>query len=132
MNELVAQSQAVLAKHAASFRFAARFLPADAREDAAVAYAFCRLVDDTVDEADDPVQADDGRGRPVTPGSRNAMRLNPDDRSRTPEMGGCACLTHPLPVAPSATPYGVWSTQTPPAQGTTSLARFRRHWACQT
>jgi phytoene synthase len=49
--DLVAQSEAVLQKHARSFSWAAPFLRPDARADAAVVYAFCRLADDTVDEA---------------------------------------------------------------------------------
>ena len=40
----------VLARHARSFRVAALFLPKSMRKDASLAYAFCRLVDDTVDE----------------------------------------------------------------------------------
>ena len=47
---LVAESEAVLRKHARSFRWAAPFLPRDARRDAAVTYAFCRYIDDVVDE----------------------------------------------------------------------------------
>ena len=53
---LVADSRAVLAKHARSFRTASLLLPSEARDDAAVLYAFCRLVDDIADE-------DSGRGR---------------------------------------------------------------------
>jgi phytoene synthase len=41
----------VLKTHAKSFRFAAPLLPKEQRAEAAVAYAFCRLVDDVVDEA---------------------------------------------------------------------------------
>lgn len=52
--DIVADSRAVLAKHARSFRWASVFLPADARDDAAVVYAFCRLADDLMDEAPDP------------------------------------------------------------------------------
>ena len=54
---LVADSRAVLARHARSFRLASIFLPARVRDDAAVVYAFCRLVDDIADEGDDPVAA---------------------------------------------------------------------------
>lgn len=50
---LVASSHDVLARHARSFRWASVFLPAEARDDAAVLYAFCRLVDDLADEAAD-------------------------------------------------------------------------------
>lgn len=49
---LVAESEAVLRRHARSFRWAAPFLPRHARRDAAVTYAFCRYIDDVVDERD--------------------------------------------------------------------------------
>lgn len=52
MDQLVAESEAVLRRHARSFRWAAPFLPVDARRDAAVTYAFCRYIDDVVDERD--------------------------------------------------------------------------------
>lgn len=42
-----------MAHHARSFQLAARFLPEQAADEAAVVYAFCRLVDDTADEAPD-------------------------------------------------------------------------------
>ena len=48
---LVSQSRDVLSHHARSFRWGAFFLPEGAHDDAAVTYAFCRLVDDVVDEA---------------------------------------------------------------------------------
>ena len=54
---LVADSRAVLAKHARSFQTASWLLPGEARDDAAVLYAFCRLVDDIADECDDKVVA---------------------------------------------------------------------------
>lgn len=41
----------VLHKHAKTFRIASYFLPRAVRADAAIAYAFCRFVDDAVDEA---------------------------------------------------------------------------------
>lgn len=63
MSELVDQSTAVLAQHGRSFSLASTFLPREARGDAAVLYAFCRLADDLVDEAPDPVQARLGVGR---------------------------------------------------------------------
>jgi phytoene synthase len=47
----VHDARAVLARHARSFRFAGLFLPADRLDTAAVVYAFCRAVDDAVDEA---------------------------------------------------------------------------------
>lgn len=43
----------VLARHGKSFRFAGALLSDAALDDAAVVYAFCRAVDDAVDEAED-------------------------------------------------------------------------------
>lgn len=57
-SDLVADSRGVLAHHARSFNLAGHFLPGDCRDDAAVVYALCRLIDDTADEAPDPVQAE--------------------------------------------------------------------------
>ncbi len=45
---------AVLGAGSKSFSFAARFLPAADRADAAVVYTFCRFADDAADEAPDP------------------------------------------------------------------------------
>lgn len=56
--EVVQESREVLAHHARTFNLAALLLPSDQRDDAAVVYAFCRTVDDLVDEADHP---DEGR-----------------------------------------------------------------------
>ena len=50
---VVAESRAVLARHARSFDLAGRFLGREQQDEAAVLYAFCRLVDDLVDEATD-------------------------------------------------------------------------------
>ncbi len=55
---VVSESHAVLAKHARSFSLAAVFLPRSRRDDAAVLYAFCRAVDDAVDEASDAEAAE--------------------------------------------------------------------------
>ena len=55
---VVADSRAVLARHARTFDLAGWFLPAERLDDAAVVYAFCRLVDDSVDEA---ATIDEGR-----------------------------------------------------------------------
>ena len=44
-------AEAVLAQHSHTFRWAARLIPKRARHDLAVLYAFCRFVDDLVDEA---------------------------------------------------------------------------------
>lgn len=49
----IAESRAVINKHARSFSLAARFLPEQVADEASVLYAFCRLVDDTADEAPD-------------------------------------------------------------------------------
>ena len=50
----LASYRAVLSKRARTFRLAALALPADARDDAAVLYAFCRAADDAADDAADP------------------------------------------------------------------------------
>lgn len=54
---LVAHSREVLSTHARSFRWAGALLPRERLDDAAVVYAFCRLVDDLADEAPDPAVA---------------------------------------------------------------------------
>lgn len=54
---VVRESRTVLARQAKTFHWAGRFLPAGVLDDAALVYAFCRLVDDTADEAADPVSA---------------------------------------------------------------------------
>ena len=51
---VVPESIQTLAVHGRSFRWASFFLPKDRREAAAVVYAFCRLVDDSMDEAPSP------------------------------------------------------------------------------
>jgi phytoene synthase len=53
VNEAVVEGRALLQKHARSFRIAARVLGDAQADDAAVAYGFCRLADDAVDEAPD-------------------------------------------------------------------------------
>jgi 15-cis-phytoene synthase len=47
----------VFAAKARTFHLASRALPGGQREDAALIYAFCRAVDDAVDEVADPVEA---------------------------------------------------------------------------
>lgn len=54
---LVAECRAIMARHARSFDRAASFLPPTTRDRVAVLYAFCRIVDDTVDEAPDRARA---------------------------------------------------------------------------
>jgi len=51
---IVPESIQTLAVHGRSFRWASFFLPKARREAAAVVYAFCRLVDDSMDEAPSP------------------------------------------------------------------------------
>lgn len=51
------ECQGILERHARSFSAAAVFLSPRMRRDAAVCYAFCRLVDDAVDEAQDETAA---------------------------------------------------------------------------
>jgi phytoene synthase len=46
------QSRDILALHSRSFHWASKFLSPRSRDDAAILYAFCRHVDDAVDEAD--------------------------------------------------------------------------------
>jgi len=48
---VVDEARAVLATHARTFNLAGRFLPPGSLDDAAIIYALCRLVDDTIDEA---------------------------------------------------------------------------------
>ena len=56
-DDIVARCRGILSTHSRSFDWASRFLPADRRDDAAVVYAFCRIVDDAADEADDDAEA---------------------------------------------------------------------------
>ena len=51
---IVAESRDVLAQHARTFNLASAFLTPAQRDDAAVVYAFCRTIDDLVDEAVNP------------------------------------------------------------------------------
>ncbi|MBM4375850.1 MAG: phytoene/squalene synthase family protein [Deltaproteobacteria bacterium] len=50
-SELVLHGRETLRRHARSFRVASLFLPSDSRDDAALVYAYCRELDDAVDEA---------------------------------------------------------------------------------
>ncbi len=50
-DNVLEQSGAILSKKARSFRWAAAFLSPDHHNDAAIVYAFCRLVDDSADDA---------------------------------------------------------------------------------
>ena len=49
--------KSLLARGSKSFSFAARLLPVDLRDDAAIFYAYCRVADDLIDEGEDPKQA---------------------------------------------------------------------------
>lgn len=88
MSQLVlAQSRDVLTRHARSFRWAAWFLRDGDHDDAAVVYAFCRAVDDAVDEHADPHNAARALGhlerelqRPDAPGVVGAFQAVADRR----------------------------------------------------
>lgn len=56
--EVLAPAHAVFREKARTFWWASLLLPRAVRDDAAVVYAFCREVDDTADEASDPLAAD--------------------------------------------------------------------------
>ncbi|MEM6454351.1 MAG: phytoene desaturase family protein [Acidobacteriota bacterium] len=75
---------AVMARHAKTFNFAARFLPAQVRDEVAVLYRFCRFVDDLADELDDDalglrwldrVYDDLGRGQSDLPAVADVIAL---------------------------------------------------------
>ena len=51
--QVIRESRRILAEKGRTFRLASLLLPRDARDDAAVVYAFCRQADDIVDEGDD-------------------------------------------------------------------------------
>lgn len=53
--DTLAAARAVMATKAVTFRTAARMLPADSADDAALVYAFCRAVDDLADDHQDTV-----------------------------------------------------------------------------
>lgn len=55
--DMVVASRNVLATNSRSFSWASWFLPADRRDDAAVVYALCRLIDDEADECDSAEKA---------------------------------------------------------------------------
>ena len=50
--DFISLCQSIIQKNSKSFDFASRFLPSAARADAAVLYAWCRHVDDSIDEVD--------------------------------------------------------------------------------
>ncbi len=53
-NAAIAHCRDILNASGSNFAFAFRMLPEDQRDVLTAFYAFCRLVDDTVDEAPDP------------------------------------------------------------------------------
>ena len=53
-SDAIALCRETLEHHSKSFAFAAKFLPSHMRDDAAVVYAWCRYVDDEIDEGSDP------------------------------------------------------------------------------
>mgnify|MGYP000899658456 CR=1 FL=1 len=60
---LLAECQEVLSHHAKTFRWAQWFLSEQARQDSALVYAWCRAVDDAVDEASSAVVAEEALRR---------------------------------------------------------------------
>ncbi len=54
---VLAEAHATLAQDGRSFALAGRLLPQSMRDDAAIVYAFCRLVDDAADEAPNRAEA---------------------------------------------------------------------------
>ena len=76
-------ARAIIAHHSKSFALASRLLPGRAREDAVVLYAFCRRVDDAIDEAPADQQLD----------ALNALRAELD------ALYGGALQTEPLLAA---------------------------------
>ena len=58
--QIIQESRRVLEQKARSFRWAAQFLTPETHDDAAILYAFCRLVDDTADEAANKEEAHGG------------------------------------------------------------------------
>lgn len=59
-HDIIESSRDVLSEKARSFRWAAQFLTPEVHDDAALLYAFCRLVDDTADLATDLEEASHG------------------------------------------------------------------------
>lgn len=57
LSDVATRAQATLKQHARSFRWAQVFLRPEQRASSAIAYAFCRLVDDSVDEASSAAHA---------------------------------------------------------------------------
>ncbi|MCC6622135.1 MAG: phytoene/squalene synthase family protein [Deltaproteobacteria bacterium] len=89
---IVAESRRVMADHARSFDRAARFLPARLRDPVAVLYAFCRMVDDTVDRASFPEVAHAEL-------ARIRAELRGETAARPIIAGVRALLTEPLHLA---------------------------------
>ncbi len=56
MSDTIAAARASLATHGRTFALASLALPADARDDAAIVYAFCRAADDAIDDRKDPAE----------------------------------------------------------------------------
>ena len=68
-----ALARRILRRHARSFSWAARLMPARVRDDATLLYAWCRRCDDAVDLAADPADRA-RRGRSAAPGARRGLR----------------------------------------------------------
>ena len=73
------EPERVMAKHGRSFHFASRLMPPEIRGPVARVYAFCRLVDDTVDRAPHPGAAR-ARLQWLHGGARRAWELGSESR----------------------------------------------------
>ena len=83
---MVAASRDVLAQNSRSFSWASAFLPAERRDEAAVVYAMCRLIDDMADEADHVQKA-----RVRLQMLRSELR---GERDARPLVGSCLEVAH--------------------------------------
>lgn len=79
-----AAARAICRRHAKSFYFASHFLPADKRDAAYAVYAFCRLLDDAVDETTDPAEME----RELTRFSSLLDQAYANDFAATPRSEG--------------------------------------------
>lgn len=91
-----ASARATLAHHSRTFSLASKLLPSDRRDDAAVLYAYCRRVDDAVDDAPSPEAARAALG---------ALRAELDVLYAAPSStSSSASSTSPSPASPPGAP----------------------------
>jgi phytoene synthase len=72
-----AAAREICRRHARSFYFASTFLPRAKRDAAYAVYAFCRMIDDAIDEDDDAIERDDG-ARPTAAAAAGRASAPPD------------------------------------------------------